>query len=73
MNRSLPLTVVLALASSAARAHDDLVPHGTLHRLLHAVGTERLVVLGGTALAIIVAGLVWRATRHAGRRQDQRG
>lgn len=67
------LVVCSALATVSARihAHENLELDGALHRALHAVGTERLVVLGGVLLAIVVAVIVRHAARKAAHRRRE--
>jgi len=50
--------------STAAQAHEHLVLDGPLHRVLHAIGTERLVVLGGTLLACVIGWAIRREVRR---------
>lgn len=73
MIERLSLLTALVTASAMARAHANLPLDGTLHRLLHAIGSERLVVLGGTLLAVVVGLLVRYAARKASRRTRREG
>ncbi|MGE3772632.1 MAG: hypothetical protein AB7I32_06880 [Gammaproteobacteria bacterium] len=65
MLRSLALFVTLAAAGAVVHAHENLELDSPFHRLLHAIGTEGLVVLGGSLLAIVVGVLVRRELRKA--------
>ncbi|MCB1746459.1 MAG: hypothetical protein H6977_02415 [Gammaproteobacteria bacterium] len=64
MTRHLATFTALLLGSGSALAHDHLVLDGTLHRALHAIGSERLVMFGGIALAVVVGWAVRRAVRR---------
>ena len=71
MTKRFPVFLALAATSVMAHAHENLALDGTLHRVLHAIGTERLVMIGGVLLAIVVGVLVRREARKAaGRRHE---
>lgn len=70
MTRRNSSFLVLLAASVAAHAHESLELDSPLHHALHAIGTERLVVIGGTALALVVGLLVRRALRAAAERRN---
>lgn len=70
MTRRISSSLVLLAASVAAHAHEGLELDSPLHHALHAIGTERLVVIGGTALALVVGLLVRRALRAAAERRN---
>lgn len=65
MHKRFTLISMLLAASAGAQAHENLELDGSFHRLLHALGTEGLVVLGGSVLAIVVGVLVRREARKA--------
>ncbi|MGE0485638.1 MAG: hypothetical protein AB7Q81_15945 [Gammaproteobacteria bacterium] len=69
MNRHLATFTALLLASGSALAHEDLALDGAMHRALHAIGSERLVVLGGVALALVVGFAIRRALRNTAARR----
>ncbi|MGD9602399.1 MAG: hypothetical protein AB7O21_06565 [Gammaproteobacteria bacterium] len=76
MTRRLTRWIALAApvaAATAAHAHENLALDGPLHRALHVIGTERLVVLGGTVLACAVGWIVRREVRRLriGRTRDE--
>jgi hypothetical protein len=73
MTRRFMLFLTLAVSSALAHAHDGLTLDGALHRALHAIGSERLVVMGAVMLAIAVGLIVRRAMRNAARRQNREG
>ncbi len=73
MRGRFPLFVTLATAGAMAHAHENLELDGAYHRLLHAVGTENLLALGGTALAIAVAVVVRGEARKARARRGHQG
>lgn len=68
MKRRLTPFIALVVASMTAHAHESLEIGGALHRALHAIGTERLVVIGGTLLAILVGFIIRKTVRQAARR-----
>ena len=70
MTRRISSSLALLVASAAAQAHEGLELDSPLHHALHAIGTERLVVIGGTALAVVVGLLVRRALRAAAERRS---
>lgn len=72
MTKRFVLFIALAAASTLAQAHPGLELDGALHQALHAIGTTRLVVMGGVLLTIVV-GLVVRseARKTAERRRRE--
>lgn len=73
MTRRFILFLTLAAGSATSNAHDGLELDGALHRLLHEIGSERLVVMGATLLAVAIGLVVRRALRHAAERRNSAG
>lgn len=73
MLRRATLFLTLVTTSAVAHAHQGLTLDGALHRALHAIGSDQLVVMGGTLLAVVVGLAVRRALRHAAERRNSEG
>lgn len=73
MTPRLLLFFTLSAASAMAHAHKGLELDSPLHHALHAIGTDRLVVISGTLLAVAVGLFVRRAMRSAAERRSNEG
>ncbi|MEQ8235035.1 MAG: hypothetical protein RLW61_21505 [Gammaproteobacteria bacterium] len=64
ITRLAALLASVALAAPVA-AHEGMQLSGTLHRLLHFLGTDTVLALGGVAIALLAVAVLRRSARRA--------